>query len=585
MRRVRDRGVTVIELTAVIAIAGVLSTALLAGTAVILRASPRVSRTIAENHDQQQALNYLYDDVRSTPAVAVDSEGELGYSRAVDAAGCGAPDGGLNVLQLTWSDGASVERASYRLRHDDGTTRLDRFRCTRGLDGVFADVRMINIADALDAVPGDYKGSGPPANAEIDGGVVTLRLYNAGREVQLAAGLQSFSTKPTMPPETTVAPTLPTTTTTTTIPPSTTSTTSTTTTTTVPTTTTTVAVPTETTTTSTSTTTTSTTTTTTTLAPVTVPTPASSTPVNPLAPAQGFAVMSAGNVMLNATASAGAVAAGKQFRYREYRNVAATAASTLTIPGESTATGLMVGDSVDFASSGNGSLTVANGFAHVGSLTGSYVQTNGTAVHIVPSSTPSNNNYSVPRVMVSANQSNQTQQPVLKPGAFPFENTFVLLQYYAQRMAQLTPTTCSSVVYPDFYAQYGNYVLNLVPGKVNVLNITASQVSSIGNVSGSTVPSSTTPLVVNVTDAGPVSIPAKYWAPWQNGDRASIIWNLPNATSVSVGSVFYGTLFAPSADVTMSATQLFGDVVVKSLTTSGGSLELAHFARTLSCIV
>lgn len=709
MERSRDRGATLVELTAVIAIVGVLSTALLAGIAVLLRTNPRVTRAIAENHDEQQLTNYLYGDVRSTPAAETTSDAALGYSRATTATGCPG-DVGLNVLQLTWSAGGQVVRASYRLVGDATSSRLDRSTCTGTTADALSPTGLTNIADALDAVPAGWNGTGAPAFATVVDGVVRLSLVQSGRTLSVSAALQTFGALPTVPAATTTTPTLPTTTTTTT--PTTTTTTTTTTPppTTPPTTiapnalcsllasvaaalqapaaaapllrqygadgvagvlttpvhitaaasasvslgllglqlnlsacatfqlayntgTTDVVVPMTAAATCTSQTLvlclqvridlgvdlqvdpyqtwTSGThtlalrtasggpivngssmvnvtvdpatvpTTTTTQPPVTVP-PASAS-VNPLDPARGFSVMTSGDAKLKGTSSQGAVAVGGTFRFGEWREIATNAASTLTLPGESQPTGLMVGGGIDLASSSD-QYKVSKGFAHLGALGTNLIQVRSDSVHVVRSGTASSDSSSSPRVVVLTAQGNDAANAVVKPGAFPFENSFVLMKFYASRIAALSPTTCADVAFPQFYEQYGNYVLQLVPNKVNVLNITAAQLNAIGNASGNTAASSTTPLIVNITDAGAISIPARYWSVWQNGDRTAVLWNVPNATSVSVGSTLYGTLYAPSAAVTMSSTQLYGDVVAASLTTNNGSIELAHFAKSVPCL-
>src|SRR5687767_6349045 len=100
-----DRGVTLVELTVVISIIGVMTTVLMGGIVVILRSEPVVNRGVSESHDQQQLLNYLYNDVRATEAVDVNNDDtQLGYTRVVDAEGCPGGSVGPNVLQLTWLD-------------------------------------------------------------------------------------------------------------------------------------------------------------------------------------------------------------------------------------------------------------------------------------------------------------------------------------------------------------------------------------------------------------------------------------------------------------------------------------------------
>ena len=157
-------------------------------------------------------------------------------------------------------------------------------------------------------------------------------------------------------------------------------------------------------------------------------------------------------------------------------------------------------------------------------------------------------------------------------------------------MGQLDPSTCAGIVYPQFYEQNNNpnnWVLHLSKNKVNVLNVTSSQLASIKSVTGPQDASSDTPLIVNVTDVGPVTIPTTWWEQWQDGDWSSIIWNVPNSTSVTLttNSTLYGSLYAPSAAVSMANVQIDGDVVAASLTTNGGAINLQHFTASIPCLV
>jgi choice-of-anchor A domain-containing protein/prepilin-type N-terminal cleavage/methylation domain-containing protein len=726
-----DRGVTLVELTVVISIMGVITTVLMGGIVVVLRSEPVISRGVSESHDQQQLLNYLYNDVRATEAVDVNNDDtRFGYTRVIDADGCPGGSAGPNVLQLTWLDANEVHRSSYRLVNDVDGALLQRDECHGSSIATLASTASVNIADQLDRVPEGWANDGPPSKVEVAGAVLTMVLSQQGRSVRASATLRNdlallATPVTTLPPSTTAVPT------TTTVPEPTTTTTTTTTTlpptpTTTPPVTTglcsllggitaavSVVVPNAaspllrqygadglagalstpvrvsagltlgiyveigtlaldlsvcatvqlayntgtadvvlpmvaegtctvqitvppvlgltpelqvctqvaltlyvdlpasaqetwtdgphavrmvndalaTITDSASTLTVSvdpatvptTTTTTTTMPPITVPTVAQGEPINPLAAAQGYSVMTEGDVSLNGIHVKGALAAGGALSFTRYANVAESGSSTVTAPGDSTTTGLMLGGPIDLSASSGAALEVRNGFLHAGSITNGQVQVNGNAVHVLPGT--STDVGSIPRVSVTnANQSDQTAYPVVRPQVFPFTNTFLALDRSSTGMGALTPTNCAAAAFPELYQQ-GNWILNLVTGKVNVLNLTEKQVKDMTNVTGSGSVDSGTTLVINITDHGVVQLPTRYWSQIQNGRHASIVWNFPNANKVTVTGAFYGTLFAPRADVTLASGQVKGDVVAATLTTTGdGMVEVAHFDREVPCI-
>lgn len=718
--RSRDRGVTLVELTVVVAILGVITTVVSAGIVVIMRADPVVSRSIAQSHDQQQLLNYLYEDARATDSVDVNTNhASFGYTRDAAAPGCPGGTSGPNVLQMTWREAASVQRSSYRLiDQPGGGSLLQRDHCSGSSIASLGPASTLNVADQLDAVPAAWNNTGPPAHVSVENDVVTVVLAQEGRSVRASATLRGdlavipVPTSSTPPPTTAVA-------TTTTVPEPTTTTSPATTAPPPPVTTgvcsllasitavvrpsavgdllrsygadglagpltmpvrinaglnvglnlqvgqlqlgltvcatvqlayntgqvpvvvpllaeghctvevvvpavillgavvtpeirlctaaaislyvdlpasaaqlwtsgmhlfqlvdaagnaiansasslevkldpTTVPPP-----------------------PITVPTVGQGQPLNPLAAAQGFSAIVEGDAVLSGIHVNGAAAVGGNLGFTRYADVASSSAAGVSGPGDPQPLGLMVGGAIDLGGTPATVLDVRKGFLHAGSIPGGKVLTSGTQAHVVPASASTTGGS--PRVAITgADQSNQTAHPVVRPQMFPFTNTFLALDRSSSGMGALTPTNCPAAAFPELYSQYGNWVLNLVPGKVNVLNLTAKQVTDMINVNGTGVPNSTTTLVINVTDHGNVSIPARYWPQLQNNRRESVVWNVPNANKVTVSGALYGSLFAPTSSVTLSGVQLDGDVVAASLTTSGDStIAVAHFDRQVPCI-
>lgn len=306
------------------------------------------------------------------------------------------------------------------------------------------------------------------------------------------------------------------------------------------------------------------------------------TPSNPFGAAKRFQIITEGNATLGSFGIEGAAAIGGNLVFKNYQTVAASETSTFTPSVGGQAVGLVVGGTVDLAGSGaNNQLTVGTGFLHVGGVGGGALTTWGTNVHLATAGVT--DNWSTPRAIVTADQSNQAAYPVVAPGVFDTASTFTQFRASSASIAALDPTTCSSIAAPTVTTAFGNYTLTLVAGKVNVWNLTLAQITAMGNVSGPTNASAATPLVINVTDAGSITLPERYWGPLQSGTKSAIMWNFPNATAVNVRGVFYGSLFAPDAAVSIDNVTFEGDVVAKTATITSGKYGLAHWTTAIPC--
>lgn len=303
---------------------------------------------------------------------------------------------------------------------------------------------------------------------------------------------------------------------------------------------------------------------------------------NPFAAAQRFQILTSGDATLAQFGVEGAVAVGGNLVFRNYQSVATSETSTVVPDARGLPVGLVVGGTADLATSGSGSqLTVANGFFHLGSVGAGAVTVWGTNVHFATAGV--NDNWSTPRVIVSANQGDQATFPVVRSGVFDTARAFDDLRRSSQSLGALDPTTCSGIVTPSVTTAYGNYTLTLASGKVNVWNLTMADITKMVNLSGPVNASSSTPLVVNVTDAGAITLPARYWGPLQNGTKSAIMWNFPNATSVTVSGAFYGSLFAPNAAVSVDNVTFEGDLVARTANLTQGTYKLAHWTTAVPC--
>jgi LPXTG-motif cell wall-anchored protein len=115
-----------------------------------------------------------------------------------------------------------------------------------------------------------------------------------------------------------------------------------------------------------------------------------------------------------------------------------------------------------------------------------------------------------------------------------------------------------------------------VQGKVNVWNTTLAQLNAIQNLNGS-APSSSAPLIINVTDAGSLNWSPGSYAALQNAVPAGasyVLWNFPNATSLNLtgGNALYGDLLAPNASVVdaLGGANINGQVIAANFVHNGG---------------
>lgn len=179
----RDRGATLVEIVLTIALGALVATA--AGTAVttMLRVGPKVTQAITDAEGQGRLVGYLQQDVRSTPPTGVDLSSTAG--------GCSGNDPGVNVLQLTWTDGQAVRRTSYRLRTDATDTWIERRQCAGPTLTSLTAGRTARVVSGLVAPTGTWAGGAPPAKVTLAGSSITLELTQSTRVIVLSMRLRT----------------------------------------------------------------------------------------------------------------------------------------------------------------------------------------------------------------------------------------------------------------------------------------------------------------------------------------------------------------------------------------------------------
>jgi choice-of-anchor A domain-containing protein len=108
--------------------------------------------------------------------------------------------------------------------------------------------------------------------------------------------------------------------------------------------------------------------------------------------------------------------------------------------------------------------------------------------------------------------------------------------------------------------------LTLTPGVTNVLTVTAADLANLSEITFANQPSSSTPLLINVTGGSFNGKMPNH--PGVSGSQAPyILWNFPDATSIKVtgGDSQEGTMYAPHANLTWVPTaNIEGNVIASS---------------------
>lgn len=305
----------------------------------------------------------------------------------------------------------------------------------------------------------------------------------------------------------------------------------------------------------------------------------------PLDALAGFHVMSQGSAVLGTWEIEGAAAVGGDLTAYNYQKVASKATSRLVVHAGGQPLGLVVGGRVDLATSGSGSeLIVDTGWMVVGNADNQSLLAFDNELHLVPAGVK--DDWTPPRVLSEDKQTDLPVAAAVVPKAFDFDGAFTTLRANSSRLGTLSAATCSTLGTPKVSEAYGNHTVLLESGRVNVWNLTVAQIAAMWNVDGKVLPSASTPLVINVTDAGAVTMPVRYWnLLLSDGNSPSaILWNFPNATSVSITDPFVGSLLAPNAAVAMRDVNQIGDVAARTLDFRPWGAKLAPFTHAIPCL-
>ena len=243
--------------------------------------------------------------------------------------------------------------------------------------------------------------------------------------------------------------------------------------------------------------------------------------------------------------------------------------------GTSSKVGLLVGGRINLTG-GSGTLFVnSSASVVVGDMSGQKYQPNGGVGCIVATTSASCVD---PKVTLQGTGTVATGTP------FDFAGAFDAYRKVSTAMSTLLPD-CAKAVAVQLNDQNntgpwpgtGNFNLRITPNKVNVWNMTETQLQTWGsssNNNGADRPSATSPLVINVTTTdGNVTFNAPGWL--QADAARYIFWNFPNAATVTFNNALWGSLYAPFSTVTLTS-DVRGVVVAKRVIAQGGVADWAN---------
>jgi choice-of-anchor A domain-containing protein/uncharacterized repeat protein (TIGR01451 family) len=316
-------------------------------------------------------------------------------------------------------------------------------------------------------------------------------------------------------------------------------------------------------------------------------------PVDPVAEALSFGVMTEGNANVVNDENEGTLAVGGDLTFGNYQLAGATAGS-FVVPGDARPSALVVGGRVNFAGSVGGTRlqVLSSGYAKVGNLTGTVVRdTDNNGAQVNTRILPSDNYDAYPRVELV------TRQPV--PSVGPTSPINFTEAFAAFRDTTASLATCDNTVVlrtpngdvlPRPIPPGSNAVVTLTPGVTNVLNLTATDLANIQILTFANQPTASTPLLVNVDTTG-VGNTFDWTAPnfaGIGGQQARyVLFNFPTATALTLtpqAATVEGTIYAPNASLTdLSSSNTEGSVITRTLDHRGGEIHYFPFSTTLSC--
>jgi choice-of-anchor A domain-containing protein len=310
---------------------------------------------------------------------------------------------------------------------------------------------------------------------------------------------------------------------------------------------------------------------------------------DPMAPAQGFLVISDSDVTLQGGESEGAVAARGDLTFGQYQVAFVSGSDYRVAPTDVQTTGLLIGGRVDFPAS-SGRLTVEDGYwMAVGDETGAQA------------TNPNPNDVSVTEAGEDPNGTPQVHgqggagQPagtVFRTSDFDFDAAFAAWRELGAGLYECSVNVeLRGANGPDAPWTGGDaYVYPPETSDQVTLDVTPDELASLTSITfrNGYLPSADRPFVINVVGSGALA----FEPPELNGmgrDLAGyVMWNLSAFDDVEItgGRQLQGTVLAPNGDLRHTGSgNLVGNVIGESVSLTGGAGEVHYepFDASLTC--
>ena len=242
--------------------------------------------------------------------------------------------------------------------------------------------------------------------------------------------------------------------------------------------------------------------------------------------------------------------------------------------------GIVIDGKITYTS-GNSSF-VNNGFLRLKNTIGStiyYVDNNNTPsnLRVTPGAYGSNPQISLQR--------QQTVNTATNASGINFSSAFTQFSTNANKISTLTSGTCPSMLNEIFVPGGQNPSITLVNDKINIINLTATQLSNLTNLTFSNTPAANRIIIFNVSASGSYNwstIPN--FAGVNEANSSYMLWNFYNLTALNLSgpNTFFGTLFAPMTDIIKSSSNnASGQVISKSFEMGLGEIHYYPFQGLL----
>ncbi|WP_199034128.1 choice-of-anchor A family protein [Glycomyces salinus] len=324
--------------------------------------------------------------------------------------------------------------------------------------------------------------------------------------------------------------------------------------------------------------------------------------VDPLSPALGFNAFIEGDTVLTESEMEGPLATGGDLAVQGPYRIDIHSRATFYDGDDTNPSSLVVGGSVDWeqsTSAGTAQVLNSNGYAKVGDLTGTDVETtdaNGASqpTRLVPSGAGYD---SAPRVELTVRQPADT----VESSPIDFATAFSEMKADAELLAGCANTVTmfdsregGSEVAKGEVEPGRQIFITLTEGETNVLNVTGDDLNNMSDLTFVNKPTADTPILINVDTSstdGVLDWDVASQAGVSGVDAPYILWNFGDTAELTLvgGDTVEGSVYTPNADFTdLSISNVEGQIVAANAvlgTTAASSGEVHHFpfAAELSC--